>query len=908
MKEPLEKISNFLLDKKKENLKYNKQEIPDKLKYNSDDEESFISKENHDNVKLNNDNNDNSQKVNDNLINKTENNEIDDNKEKNKNDIDKKDEKNEKEKNPYELLLLKKIKSLKDDDEEKNQNNEIKESEKEKEKKIDTDMIENIDLNNRDNKYSSKTFQRNIEIKPNNENNESNDKKNFLKLLSLLKNKMNEKEKIDKEKEEILKRAKSQEGSKEKKSNKKEINDKINQIIYNNKRKSCTNNKSFNLKYYNNLIKKEEPQKRNKININIYKHHTSNKSMDINMGQKNNSKAKKVINLYNNIKKTQIQTGKSLKKVRENKKIINNYYFSNSNYNFNNFFQNNLSPKIPNKIYKKKNLALKENNIEYINSYSKSNNMLDNSSENNGSNYKTNIENYDSSPGYSSMNTNRYTSKSKINLKVNKKSFYINTNFELENISFKSNKNKNQYNSPSTKSNKSKIAYSKKNTQKVNYFMKANYKTDKRNKKNINMEILNQKKKKWNLFKLEDLLIIEEKMITLLEYIKCNKEIFKQCFDIFNYFYNSSLYKKLENIFNIENYINLAKLNIKFGLISLIILYEYSFNRNIFIQTKNELMEIIEANYNNLCLIKQQIINDLIRNDYEKEDNHWIKYLLKDMNDVNIKINLKEDNTLLIIKCLNQNNENIEYKLSNLLNYFPLTENNLILNNLLFQMRTKSYDDINNFMKKQILKIENIEGSLIADVYLRNNSIFYPINPPYIKTPLINKQYTLVLDLDETLVNFKIKAGREGYVRLRPFLFGFLEEVSQYYELIIFTSATEAYANSVIEAIEQEKKYFDFIFHREHTIIIGNEFVKDLTRIGRPLNSTIIIDNMPQNFRFQKENGICIKPFWGQDSNDKTLYNLIPILIDVAKMGGDVRISLNKFKDDIVSKITSNIS
>ena len=211
-------------------------------------------------------------------------------------------------------------------------------------------------------------------------------------------------------------------------------------------------------------------------------------------------------------------------------------------------------------------------------------------------------------------------------------------------------------------------------------------------------------------------------------------------------------------------------------------------------------------------------------------------------------------------------------------------------------------------MKINILKIDNIEGSLIASLFLRNNSIFSPINPPYIKVPLISKKYTLVLDLDETLVNFKIKSGKEGYVRLRPFLLGFLEEVSQYYELIIFTSATEAYANSVIEAIEKEKKYFDFIFYRQHTIIIGNEFVKDLTRIGRPLNSTIIVDNMPQNFRFQKENGICVKPFWGQDTNDKTLYNLIPILIDIAKMGGDIRINLNKFKEEIVSKITSNIN
>ena len=211
-------------------------------------------------------------------------------------------------------------------------------------------------------------------------------------------------------------------------------------------------------------------------------------------------------------------------------------------------------------------------------------------------------------------------------------------------------------------------------------------------------------------------------------------------------------------------------------------------------------------------------------------------------------------------------------------------------------------------MKINILKIDNIEGSLIASLFLRNNSIFSPKNPPYIKVPLISKKYTLVLDLDETLVNFKIKSGKEGYVRLRPFLLGFLEEVSQYYELIIFTSATEAYANSVIEEIEKEKKYFDFIFYRQHTIIIGNDFVKDLTRIGRPLNSTIIIDNTPQNFRFQKENGICVKPFWGQDTNDKTLYNLIPILIDIAKMGGDIRINLNKFKEEIVSKITSNIN
>ena len=909
---PLEKISNFLLDKKKENLKYNKQEIPDKLKYNSDDEESLIvkdykesdtkNKENYNNIP-------NKSKEIDDLNDDVNNKNIKENPK--DNDINKNEEK---EKNSYELLLLKKINNTKkDEDDKENKNIELKKeeienkniiNEEQKEKIIENDKKEEDDKN-KDENYSSKTFSRNIKI---NENNELNNKKNVLKLLSLIKTKMNEKEKLDKEKEitkeEMLKRAKSHEGDKVKKNSKKELNNKIIQMIYNKKRKGGNNNKSVNIKSFNSYVGKHDNQKRNSVKANIYKHHIPNKSVDLNL-------EKKINNEFNDIKLSQIQNGKSLEKANENKKIINNYYFSNSNYNFNNFFQNNLSPKSSNKIYKKKYLSLKGNNIDYINSYTKSN-INDYSSDNNGSIYKTNIENYDSTPNYTSMNTNRNNSKNKINLKVNKKAFYNNTKLELENISFKDGKNFDQYNVRTTKSNKNRIVYNKNKSKKRNYFIMDNSKTEHMNKKR-NIEVYNQKNKfiqnkKWNLFKLGDFLVIEEKILTLIEYIKYNKEIYKQCFDIMNYYFNSSLYKKFENIFDEINYINIIKLNIKFGLFSLIIIYEYSFDKNIFNQTKNELIEIIETFYNNIYLQKQQIINTIIKNNYSLDDNSWMKYLLKEINDTNSKLNFNEDNTLLIIKCINQNNENIDLQLSNLLNYFPFTENNQILKNLLFQLRTKSYDDIYTFMKKNILNIENIEGSLIASVYLRNNSVFYPINPPYIKTPLINKKYTLVLDLDETLVNFKIKAGREGYVRLRPFLFGFLEEVGQYYELIIFTSATEAYANSVIEAIEQNKKYFDFVFYRQHTIIIGNDFVKDLTRIGRPLNSTIIVDNMPQNFRFQKENGICIKPFWGQDSNDKTLYNLIPILIDIAKIGGDVRINLNKYKDDIISKITSNIN
>ena len=169
------------------------------------------------------------------------------------------------------------------------------------------------------------------------------------------------------------------------------------------------------------------------------------------------------------------------------------------------------------------------------------------------------------------------------------------------------------------------------------------------------------------------------------------------------------------------------------------------------------------------------------------------------------------------------------------------------------------------------------------------------------------KPYTLILDLDETLVSFQIKTEKEGTLRARPFLFAFLEEMGHYYELIIWTSATESYANTLIDAIEYDKQYFDFILYREHATIINDEFVKDLNRVGRGLDRIIIVDDMPQNFRLQKQNGITIKPFLGDDYNDTALYDLLPILKHIAEDGNDVRIELAKYRDEIAKKITSNI-
>jgi TFIIF-interacting CTD phosphatase-like protein len=57
--------------------------------------------------------------------------------------------------------------------------------------------------------------------------------------------------------------------------------------------------------------------------------------------------------------------------------------------------------------------------------------------------------------------------------------------------------------------------------------------------------------------------------------------------------------------------------------------------------------------------------------------------------------------------------------------------------------------------------------------------------------------------------------------------------------------------------------------------------IKDLTKIGRPIEKTIIIDNIKENYCWQKDNGIEIKSFI-DDLQDCELQKLVPVLSAVA--------------------------
>ena len=179
------------------------------------------------------------------------------------------------------------------------------------------------------------------------------------------------------------------------------------------------------------------------------------------------------------------------------------------------------------------------------------------------------------------------------------------------------------------------------------------------------------------------------------------------------------------------------------------------------------------------------------------------------------------------------------------------------------------------------------------------------IEPPFIKTPC-KKKYTIVLDLDETLINIEFKEleSNKCILHFRPGLFSFLTDIKPFCELITFTSASKEYAQPIINEIELKNKYFDYNFFREHSIICGNDFVKDISRIGRDMRKIIIVDNMRENFRLNLENGIKIAPFNGNE-NDNILNELKKLIIMIYKQGyEDLTIALKDYSNEIKKKIS----
>ena len=411
------------------------------------------------------------------------------------------------------------------------------------------------------------------------------------------------------------------------------------------------------------------------------------------------------------------------------------------------------------------------------------------------------------------------------------------------------------------------------------------------------------------ILNIEDILMISDKYISIINSIKKGNVCADECFEWWNFYFNSSLYNQFDKYFVVEKNKKVIQYANNQELFSIILCYDLSFQPILYNHLCSLLLELILHHYNILLLISKYLYSKIIISGY----NIWVKKL-EEM----IK-NTKSDLCYIIeeIKGICRTISNIQRVIlrnyGTVINYKDNSRKIKELANIYRNIPSMKIEQLNNFYRDKIYKILNKKGSVLASTsYMEENKGILVIDNK-IPVPYLNKEslkkYTLVLDLDETLIHFKIDPENEtkGVLQFRPGLFEFLNGINKFYELVVFTASTQDYADHMINLIEQEKIYFDYRLYRNHTTIIGRDFIKDISKLGRDLSRIIIVDNMAQNFRLQKENGITIKSFWGKEVDDRALIDLLPILLNIAKNNMDVRSGIVYYKNDILNKVTSNI-
>ncbi|KAK2464401.1 hypothetical protein APHAL10511_003549 [Amanita phalloides] len=150
-----------------------------------------------------------------------------------------------------------------------------------------------------------------------------------------------------------------------------------------------------------------------------------------------------------------------------------------------------------------------------------------------------------------------------------------------------------------------------------------------------------------------------------------------------------------------------------------------------------------------------------------------------------------------------------------------------------------------------------------------------PLPPPY------HKPYTLLVSIDDLLVTSTWDRQYGWRTAKRPGVDYFLGYISQFYELVIFTTQHSYTAMPILEKLDRYNFFISHRLCREHTRSVNGRPVKDLSYLNRDLSKVVCLDTDLDHYSSHPENAVVI-PKWNGDPKDTGLVAMIPFLESIA--------------------------
>ena len=92
-----------------------------------------------------------------------------------------------------------------------------------------------------------------------------------------------------------------------------------------------------------------------------------------------------------------------------------------------------------------------------------------------------------------------------------------------------------------------------------------------------------------------------------------------------------------------------------------------------------------------------------------------------------------------------------------------------------------------------------------------------------------------------------------------------MKSISSFATIYLFTTSEKEYTTQILNHIDPTGKLISKIFTREYcTQNSCKKYEKDYSICGTDMMRTIIVDDLPENFKNLPKNGIVVKPFNGE--------------------------------------------